>query len=305
MFETRERRLSPVQLAIVYTKQFEIRRLFLVVNALLLVLVLYTSLRFPDKFLRVTGECSTNWLRLGDSQENHRIVCCQENASSDGQEAPCHAGMSLAPVLSSLQGAWIIPLTPLIFNYCTMILGPNATIFRVRVLVRRALLYLSLMFLRTFVLYVSLNRLESWIVTLLTGAPHDAECWYQPLRHGKRCAARFDHSDHVVLFISHFIGITLFEWFALDVEIPDSTWSSVKKLLLRGWMLVVAGVATYTLFFSSAYFHTPAENVVAVLIAQACFMYPLYLVTQDHFATRAWWLRLKNFVLPPDDRKTQ
>ncbi|KAJ0398079.1 hypothetical protein P43SY_001169 [Pythium insidiosum] len=301
MLEQRERRLSPVQLAIVRTKQFAAQRLFLVVNSLLLVLVLYTSLRFPDKFLRVTGECSSNWLRLGDAQENHRVVCCE----ADNHEAPCHAGMSLAPVLSSLQGAWVIPLTPLIFNYCAMILGPNANIFRVRVIVRRGLLYLTLMFLRTFVLYVSLNHVETWIVTMLTGAPHDHECWYQPMRHGKRCASRFDHSDHLVLFISHFIGIMLFEWFALDVEIPTSTWSSLKKMVLRGWMLFLAGIVTYTMFFTSAYFHTPAENVVAVLIAQACFMYPLYLVTQDHFAARAWWLRLKNFVLPPDDRKTR
>jgi glucose-6-phosphate-specific signal transduction histidine kinase len=87
--------------------------------------------------------------------------------------------------------------------------------------------------------------------------------------------------------------------FALSVE---SAGPSLKRTLLRAWLVLLGGTATYLLFFTASYFHTTAENLVGLLIAQGCVMAPLMLITQDYF-TSTKWLRLSNFVLPPDDLK--
>jgi hypothetical protein len=157
-------------------------------------------------------------------------------------------------------------------------------------------LYLFLMLMRTFVLYVGLNEIERRLVRVFVG-DHDHSCWYAPLRRNKRCLPHFDHSDHVVLLISHYLAISIFEWFALSIESPMRT---VKKIVLQCWILLIAFIATYTLFFTASFFHSAMENIVALLVAQVCIMLPLYLLSQDRFA-KVKALQLKYFVLPPVD----
>lgn len=215
--------------------------------------------------------------------------------------------MGLSHELTSLKGAWVFPLAALIFNYAAVMLGPRTTIYRIRVLVRRGLLYVAVMAFRTVVLYMFFNALEKRFVRVLLGssaavAEAESACWYAPLRRSKKCSPHFDHSDHVVLLVSHYLAVSMFEWFALSVEIPTSTWGSVKKLLLRGWLLAITSVTVYTLFFTTAFFHSGSENLLALVIAQAFVMLPLYLLSQDRFAS-VKWLQLKNFVLPSDDFK--
>lgn len=197
-----------------------------------------------------------------------------------------------------MQGAWVIPMTALIFNYVAIILGPNVSLPRVRVLVRRALLYLTLMGVRTVVLYVGLNEIEKKVVRLLYGNSSHS-CWYAHLRHNQRCTAHFDHSDHLVLLVSHYLAISIFEWFALSIECPAR---SVKKAVLQLWIVLIAGLVTYTLFFTASYFHTALENLVALVVAQVGIMLPLYLLSQDRFA-KYKLLQLKYFVQPPEEVK--
>lgn len=207
--------------------------------------------------------------------------------------------MELSPVLTSPQGAWVLPLTALIFNYVCVILGPHATMPRIRVRVRRALLYLAIMAVRTVVLYMGLNELERRVVWLLfPDAGRDA-CWYAPLRRNERCSPLFDHSDHLVLLVTHYVAVLVFEWFALRVECPGQ---SVKKAALQAWIVLIAGTAVYTLFFTASYFHTALENLVGLVVAQAGVMLPLYLLSQDRFA-KFPALQLKHFVNPPEDVK--
>ena len=187
-------------------------------------------------------------------------------------------------------------MTALIFNYVMMILGPNASLPRVRVLVRRALLYLSVMLVRTFVLYVGFNQVEQKLVRLFVGEQNQS-CWYAPLRRNQRCLSSFDHSDHLVLLISHYLAISIFEWFALSIESPSRT---IKKTVLQGWIVLISGTAMYTLFFTASFFHTAMENFVGFVIAQVFIMLPLYLLSQDRFA-KVKVLQLKYFVLPPAD----
>uniref|UniRef100_K3WXA5 Uncharacterized protein n=1 Tax=Globisporangium ultimum (strain ATCC 200006 / CBS 805.95 / DAOM BR144) TaxID=431595 RepID=K3WXA5_GLOUD len=291
---SREVRFTAAQQAVVTLEKIRVQGTFMVVNVLLLLLILYTSYRFPSKYMRVTGECESNWLALDSKQGSHEIICCDAKNGFHG--VPCYKGMDLTHVLSSTQGAWVIPMTALVFNYVAMILGPNASLPRVRVLVRRALLYLFLMLMRTFVLYVGLNEIERRLVRVFVG-DHDHSCWYAPLRRNKRCLPHFDHSDHVVLLISHYLAISIFEWFALSIESPMRT---VKKIVLQCWILLIAFIATYTLFFTASFFHSAMENIVALLVAQVCIMLPLYLLSQDRFA-KVKALQLKYFVLPPVD----
>jgi hypothetical protein len=98
----------------------------------------------------------------------------------------------------------------LAFNYGSMMLGSNISMPRVRVYVRRGLLYVAVMALRTVVLYMGLGLVEKRLVHVLMGHS-DHSCWYADLRRGKRCPADFDHSDHIVLLVSHYLAISLFE----------------------------------------------------------------------------------------------
>ncbi|CAI5729818.1 hypothetical protein KXD40_009342 [Peronospora effusa] len=277
--------------------KMKMRRIFLILNALLLIFVFYTSYCFPHKFVRVQGECDSNWLRV-DAPDNSETICCK-NEPGGYADAPCYIGMDLMPVLGSLKGAWVIPLSALVLNYGSMMLGPDVTMRRVRVYVRRGLLYAAVMTLRTVVLYMGLGQVEKKLGYLVLGSS-DQSCWYADRRRGKRCPIGFDHSDHIVLLVSHYMAILLFEWFALNVE---SVGPSLKCTMLRSWIVIVGGMATYLLFFTASYFHTTAENLMGLIIAQGCVMLPLMLVTQDYF-TSYKWLRLHNFVLQPDDSKT-
>ncbi|CAH0478854.1 unnamed protein product [Peronospora belbahrii] len=272
------------------------RRIFIIANTVLLLVVFYASYRFPHKFVRVQGECDSNWLHIHASIDS-KTICCKNEPGGYG-EAPCYSGMDLMPVLGSLTGAWAIPLSALVFNYGSMMLGPNVTMRRIRAYVRRGLLYAAVMTLRTIVLYMGLGQIEKKLGHFIWDYS-DHSCWYADLRRGKGCPVGFDHSDHIVLLVSHYLAILLFEWFALDVE---STGPSVKRTMLRIWILIVGGMATYLLLFTASYFHTTTENLVGLLIAQGCVMLPLMLVTQDYFTS--WkWLRLHNFVLLPEESK--
>lgn len=208
--------------------------------------------------------------------------------------------MDLVPVLTSTQGAWALPLTGLVFNYIGVILGSDPSMDRIRVCVRRGLLYLGVMGFRTIALYVWLGALERRLVAAFAWLSPQEACWFADLRRSGRCPQAFDLSDHVVLLVAHFMAIPLFEWFALSTEGPG-----LKRTLIRGWLAFVGLVATYLLFFTASFFHSPMENLVGLLVAQAAVMLPLYLLTQDRLAalTGVSWLRLRNFVLPPSADK--
>ncbi|KAI9919713.1 hypothetical protein PsorP6_017495 [Peronosclerospora sorghi] len=288
--------LSATRQALWTLYKMKTRRNFLVVNVLLLLVVVYMSQRFRQKFVRVQGDCDSNWLMV-DAPEHSQPICCKNERGGYAQ-APCYAGMDVMSVMTSFKGAWAIPLSPLVFNYGSRMLGSNVDMSHVRLYVRRGLLYLSVMTLRLVVLYGGLGQVEKGLVHLVRG--HSSEsCWYAPLRRGKLCPLGFDHSDHVVLLVSHYMAIPMFEWFALDVE---SAGPSLKRTLLRTWMILVSGMAAYLLVFTVSYFHTTLENLVGLFIAQGCVMIPLMLVTQDYF-TSFKWLRLTNFVPPPEVKR--
>lgn len=296
----KEIKWSHTQVRQVLLQQFNARWGFLSVNALLLVLTLYTSIRFPHKFVRVNGECASNWLNLSATQHEHEIICC-DHTNTD--QAPCYYGMGLAGVFEKLEASWLVPLTPLIINYVCVMLGPNTSMARIRPLVRRGLLYGAVMFVRTGVLYLGFNAFEKRVMEWWFGASEEPECWYSHMRRSGKCAAHFDHADHLVLFISHFLAVTLFEWFALSVEIPAPWYTSLKKACLEMWMLTLGLLATYMLTHSAMYFHTPMENLVAVTLSQVVTMVPLYFLSQDWFS-KVKFLQLKHFVRPkPDPRR--
>ena len=60
---TAPKKLSATQQALLMLHKIHARGTFLIVNVLLLLLVLYTSFRFPHKFVRVQGEYVA-WIRI-------------------------------------------------------------------------------------------------------------------------------------------------------------------------------------------------------------------------------------------------
>jgi hypothetical protein len=286
-------RHSVLALANLKLQKVNAQKLFFNVNGFLLLLIVYTSYKFPSRYIRVNGTCSSNWLHEDSLEEKHEIICC----GTTQKDLPCYPGMDILPILASAEGSYALPFTGLIFNYMMVILGPNATLPRIRVLIRRALLYGALLAYRTLFLYIGLGQLEHQIVRLF-GNQDKETCWYASLRRHGKCLPHFDYSDHLVLLMSHFIAIPLFEWFALDVEIPQAWRFSLKKTFLRLWLFFIGSFACYLIFFTSAFFHAPLENLVAFGVAQLFVMLPLYLLTQDAFRGISKYFSLELFVLP-------
>ena len=203
----------------------------------------------------------------------------------------------------------MFPFLPLIINYISVILGPKPSLEHIRVLTRRALLYAGIMLFRLMVLYKLLNGVEKRIVPFIL-PNHDAKksCWYRFLRHDQKCVDAFDFSDHLILLVTHYIAIPLFEWFALAIESPRLWYNNLRIVVLRLSVFMELITAVYFIYITTKYFHTPLENVIALVLTEICVLYPLYLLSQDRLANfvtkrQLSWLQLQWFVSPPSSFK--
>ncbi|CAI5737419.1 unnamed protein product [Peronospora destructor] len=231
----------------------------------------HTSYRFPHKLQCVQGDCDSNWLHV-NAPDNSETICCKNEPRRLHRRSVLHwhGPHARAGISERGMGDPVVSISAQLRVYDAWAGRDHAP----------------------------RSSVEKKLGHLVLGRS-DQSCWYADLRRGKRCPIGFDHSDHIVLLVSHYMAILLFEWFALNVE---SVGPSLKCTMLRAWIVIVGGVATYLLFFTASYFHTTAENLVGLIIAQGCVMLPLMLVTQDYF-TFCKWLRLHNFVLQPDHSK--
>ncbi|KAF0682790.1 Aste57867_25089 [Aphanomyces stellatus] len=252
---------------------------FVVVNAAVALLVAYCFFAQPMKYVRITGECKSNWLFLGTP--NNEPICCETSNA-----APCYAGMDTIQFISHGQGAWVLPLAVVLFNFGATIFLPTVSQRHISALFNRLGLYFLVMVFRTLVLYVFFNTIESAMF------PRPESCWYSKYRRSNTCLDGFDHADHVVLYVVHFLAISCFEWKVLGMEAAHP----LKRVLLRGWLFLLIAIACYGTFHTAYSFHTAWESVIGLLVAQITVMLPLYLLSRDEWRQLHPLLKLNHFV---------
>ncbi|KAF0721178.1 hypothetical protein AaE_010144 [Aphanomyces astaci] len=253
---------------------------FVVANAVIAVVVLFCSFVHPTKYVRVQGACSSTWVDVGHPSKEP--ICCD----TAGAGGPCYSYMRELHTLTTGQAAWTLPLAVLLLNFCTAMFLPKVSMRHVTALFSRLTLYFLVMTFRTLVLYVFFNRIERALF------PRPATCWYADLRRDHKCIDGFDHADHIVLYMVHFVSISCFEWKALGMEATHP----LKRILLRVWLVAVITVACYGIYHTAHSFHSAWESVVGMISAQLFVMVPLYLLTQDSWREIHPALKLSHFV---------
>ncbi|OQR81387.1 hypothetical protein THRCLA_11781 [Thraustotheca clavata] len=242
---------------------------FVAVNGIVAILVIYCSIASPWKYTRVSGPCSSNWLDVRNP--NGVPVCCD-----DTFQPPCYIGMDELHSVTRGQGAWIMPMVAVLINFGLTMFLPNVTPRHMTALYNRIGLYFVLMVYRTAILYGAFNIVEQAIF------PAESSCWYSRLRKNKRCINSFDHADHIVLYMTHFLAISCFEWKILRREKTHL----LKRRCLSAWLLCVMFLSIYAIYHTAYSFHSRWENLVGMVLAQIFVMLPLYLLSENHWATR-------------------
>ncbi|KAL3774712.1 hypothetical protein HJC23_002012 [Cyclotella cryptica] len=206
-----------------------------------------------------------------------------------------------------------------------------------RVTLQRLLFYFLILNLRGWGLYVGANALEDYLIVpwvtgnrvispLRTDSVSDVEhniqssnneCWYKDVlkTHHRTsmeqdyfsdCYGRpFDFSDHIVLFLAHYLPIFLFEmiycWmfpFWVSSKSPH-----IKQQASRGRHITIACAVLHAVLFlylhlivlhatyqTAAYFHTTAEVIVGYMISWLLNLPILYLICSEK------WVSLRQFV---------
>jgi len=206
----------------------------------------------------------------------------------------------------------------------------------IRITLRRLLFYFLLLNFRGFGLYIGANALEDYIILpWITGSivisplrthslsdiEHDiqykddneTECWYSEVLKSHHKAAMennghsdcygrpFDFSDHVVLFLAHYLPIFVMEmllYFSFPFWGPTSTARSaaIKHGII--WNVLHVGLFVYlhllvlhALYHTAVYFHTPAEIIVGYIVSLVLQLPLIYLTcTEDSLS------RLKTYI---------
>jgi hypothetical protein len=102
----------------------------------------------------------------------------------------------------------------------------------------------------------------------------------------------FDFSDHVVLAIVQFITPCM-----LEMGHTFSFWSVHNRshaLQIIGFLIAFGMILIQvrSLFFTSLYFHTPAENIVGLCIAVISVLLPMCLLSTIFASSKAgFWFR--------------
>lgn len=191
---------------------------------------------------------------------------------------------------------------------------------------RRLVFYFLVLNFRGWGLYIGANALEDYaLLPLLTGntvvspmrtnsmsdVEHDLhysgkepECWYKDVlkAHHKsamdndghsECYGRpFDFSDHVVLFLAHYLPVFVMEML-LCYSIPF--WDSTQKAAQRGhpvlkylWtalhvflLLYLHLLVLHALYQTAVYFHTPAEILVGYVVSLILQLPVMHLMCAD------------------------
>ncbi len=217
----------------------------------------------PDKYIRLaspptsSSSCSSSYWILPSSQDFS--ICCINTSSSS---SPCYYGMDYLHTLTHASISWSFAFIHVFLMYCFL---PKTTT-RTRTLFQSLSLSFSLLFFRTCILYIGLNKIQDTFIPY----PPPSSCWYAPYRKNKQCMALFDFTDHLILLYVHFI---LPLWMYSPFTTSSSSSNTITTVLLKLWWMTWNGIVVYYLLYTTAYFHSPIENIVAIVILMTSFLF--------------------------------
>ena len=154
-----------------------------------------------------------------------------------------------------MSGAWLIPMIPWLFGVIVGLAQGDKMQYST---IRRLSLYFAMIAFRTVGLFITFESI------MVSFQPTHRACWYYQERKSGKCS-RFEPSDHVVLFICHFVCVVLFEFRAVIIESGAKSKRFIAVLLPGA---VIIGLAVYNMWYTMLYFHTPKECVVGLALVQ-------------------------------------
>lgn len=223
------------------------------------------------------SDCSRELLVLSVPESN---FCCDGLRSSDWV---CVAAYDEANrKLTSHPWAYLAPFVPWVLTAALIEVDIYASL-------RRFLFYSILLVYRTYILYIGFGVVQSVYTTTgslevgSSGAIRERSCWYSVHRRSGDCIDNFDFSDHIMFYIAQIVIPSAVEiGYVLgfhSVITGTGTGSSGGDGVRRRWKhwlqmfptivtaLVLVILALRAMLFTSIYFHTPKENIVALSLA--------------------------------------
>lgn len=237
----------------------------LVYHLIILFSLTFSSNLFSSrKFIRIqSSECASSWIDLSSQNASASICCDRYNSLNQ----PCYLGMRLLrPICGTLLGSWGLPLAAVVMNFAHALAYKHENLRRSSL--NRSLIYLAIMLYRTAVLYVGLDTIEATIVW----SPD--KCFYKSFTRNGKCVRDFDFSDHIVLFLTHFVLISWIEINAVAVEGIHR--SKRHRFCIYMWFLALLIIATYFLHYTALSFHYFGENMMAWLIFTIFVLWPWF-----------------------------
>ena len=217
------------------------------------------------------SDCSRELLVLSVQESN---FCCEGLRSSDWVCVAAYDEVNRK--LTSHPWAYLAPFVPWVLTAALIEVDIYASL-------RRFLLYSILLVYRTYILYIGFGVVQSVYTT--TGSSEAGSeaisertsCWYSVHRRNGDCIDNFDFSDHIMFYIAQIVIPSAVEigyvlgFHSVITGSGDGVrrrwkhWLQMFPTIVTALVLVI--LALRAMFFTSIYFHTPEENIVALSLA--------------------------------------
>lgn len=217
-------------------------------------------------------------------------VCCEIYSDSVSNKI-CHVTYNSIDIILSSIWAWAIALTPLI---CTAIGESVSGILNLKLSVKRLLTYLVIMIFRLIVLFLFAAEIQN----LFTYIPRD--CWYKKHMRNEKCKSSFDFSDHIVLYLVHYLLPV-----SLELQYVFERQHIIHPPLMKGfgllniyipsfeyWATIISAtiicILSYRgIFITALLFHTALESFVAMIIGLlTIWLSTWYLIAREFISWR-------------------
>lgn len=207
--------------------------------------------------------------------EPDSTFCCE---GLRRQDWVCIAGFDhINRLMTSLPWAYILPLVPWM---CTALFFPKEIPLNVHL--RRLFLYLGIFLFRAFIIYSAFSKLQTFLNNAASNEQH-GKCWYASLSKNNNCNHGFDFSDHVVFYIAVYTIPTTIEvcWTmhtlrSVQYRNTDDFVPWFRHVPTFASAVILSAYCARNMMFTSLYFHTPMENLVAVMLVVSTVTVPLW-----------------------------
>lgn len=247
----------------------------------------------PDTDVR-SGACHK---RVLISQVEDSVTCCEKDSTK--HDWICIAAFDTYNRILTTYYAFSIPLIPLISTIIIdlyffirqstkhtngrddddrLVSSPNLSAH-----ILRLVLYCFIFVFRTACLYMLGDKIQK----MLQKVAYSSSCWYIDLVKGNRCHDHFDFSDHIVLYMLHYMLPAALELAYVFIRISVEKNSSIAGII-KYFMTIFASIAIClaslrSILFTTMFFHTPMENFVGWLVALLGGYLPVLLIVSKPY----------------------